>query len=200
MSRRLPADGVARIGKTSSEGRVGSPRASSSLGPDETSELKASVPGTGLVCSPTGGGVRVPRERPVGDPAGGGASHAPLLGRTTPGVEAGWGAKGSDPVGGAKNGREPGWEPAALAACKGAKAPPAEAGSSGATSGGPNPGAAAASADAAEPGGTAAAGQSPRDAGAAVGMSAAGPWPAGTGDGARGGLAAVRMTVTAPMT
>jgi hypothetical protein len=142
--------------------------------------------------------VRAPRERPVGDPAGGGASHAPLLGRTTPGVETGRGAKRSVPEDEA-DGPEPDWEPAALAACKGAKAPLAEAEAVGATSGGPKPGEAEASADAADPVAGAAADTSPRDAGTGGGMGAA-PADGAAGAVARGGLAAVRMTVTAPMT
>ena len=148
MSRKLPADGVPRVCTTSSEGRVESPRASSSLGPDDdTSAWKASVAGTGLGCWLAGGGVRVPaRERPVGEPAGGGANHVPLLGGATPGVGAERGAKGSDP-GGEEPRLEPGCAPGRLPGCRGAKAPPAEAGSGGATRGGPKPGAAAASAE-----------------------------------------------------
>jgi hypothetical protein len=128
-----------------------SPRANSSLGPSETSPLNASVPGTGLVCWLAGGGVREPRERPTGDPAGGGANHVLLLGCATPGVGAERGAKGSDP-GGEEPRLEPSWEAFTLPGCMGAKGPPAEAGSGGATRGGPKPGAAAAVAEGNEPG------------------------------------------------
>ena len=99
-------------GTMSSEGRVASPRASSSLGPDETSAWKASVPGAGLLYWLAGGGVRVPaRERPMGDPAGGGASHVPLPGPDSAGVGGrASAAKGSDPP---RPWLEPGWEPGA---------------------------------------------------------------------------------------
>ncbi len=198
MSRRLPADGAARVCTASSEGRVESPRASSSLGPSETPALNASVPGTGLACWLAGGGVREPRERPIGDPAGGGASQVLLLGCATPGVGAERGAKGSDP-GGKEPWPEPGWEP--VRDCLGEKWPPAEDGSVGATRGGPKPGAAA-SADRAEPGAGAVAWRSARDMEIAGGAGATVPRPAADceADGARGKPAAGLMTVTAPMT
>jgi hypothetical protein len=183
ISRKFPADCVFRTGTMSSDGRVASPRASSSLGPDDTSARKASVPGTGLVCWLAGGGVRVARERPMGDPAGGGASHVPLEGGE---FEAGSAEKGSEP-GGAESWLEPGWETAGLRGC-------------GATRGGPKPGAAAA--DGTETGGGVAAGRSTRDMFMAGGKGAAGPRPVAAGicDEARGGPAAGLMTVTAPMT
>jgi len=201
MSRRLPADGAPRTGTTSSEGRVASPRASSSLGPDETSERKASVPGTGLVYWLAGGGVRVARERPVGDPAGGGANHEPLLGCAMPGVEAGCGEKRSD-FGCDENWPEPGRDPAALPDCSGAKEPPVPAESAGATRGGPKPGAADAAAGGTETGVGFGAERSARDMVMAGDTGAAGLRPAWAGicDDARGGPAAGRITVTAPMT
>ena len=185
ISRKFPADCVFRTGTTSSEGRLASPRASSSLGPDDTSARKASVPGTGLVYWLAGGGVRVARERPMGDPAGGGASHVPLEAGE---FEAGSAEKGSEPEG-AEPWLEPGWETARLRAC-------------GATRGGPKPGAAAAAVDGTETAEGDAAGRSDRDMGMAGGIGAAGPRPvtAGICDEARGGPAAGLMTVTAPMT
>jgi hypothetical protein len=197
MSRRLPADGVPRTGTMSSEGRVASPRASSSLGPDETSAWKASVPGAGLLYWLAGGGVRAARERPMGDPAGGGASHVPLPGPDSAGFEAGRPAKGSVPT---RPWLAPGWEPAALPGCSGA--PPVTEGSGGATRGGPKPGEAAAIPDGTETGAGVAAGRSARDMVMAGDMGAPRPRPAGEDicDEARGGPAAGRMTVTAPMT
>jgi hypothetical protein len=178
---------------------VASPRANSSLGPDETSEWKASVPGTGLVYWLAGGGVRVARERPMGDPAGGGASHVLLFGPDAAGFEAGRAAKGSVP-GGAEPWLEPGWDPAALPDCAGA--PPATEGPGGATRGGPKPGEAVAIPDGTEPEVGVAAGRAARDMVTAGGTGAPGPRPAGEDicDEARGGPAAGRMTVTAPMT
>ena len=131
MSRRLPGEDAARTGKASSEERVESPRASSSLGPDDTSGLKASVLGTGLVYWLGGGGVPVPRGRATNPPGGGGASRAPVAGRDANGLEAGRGVKGSDP-GGEENWLEGPLEPA---------------GSGDATRGGPKPGTAAEIAD-----------------------------------------------------
>jgi len=197
MSRRLPADCVFLTGTTSSEGRVASPRASSSLGPDETSAWKASVPGAGMLYWLAGGGVRVARERPMGDPAGGGASHVPL---DSAGFGAGRAAKGSVP-GGAEPWLEPGWEPATLPDCDGANEPPVTAEPGGATSGGPKPGEATAIPDGTETGVGVAAGRSTRDIVMAGDTGALGPRPAGEGicDEARGGPAG-RMTVTAPMT
>jgi hypothetical protein len=74
ISRRLPADPDDRVGKVSSDRLLESPRASSSLGPDATSEEKASVPGMGLALLLPGDGVRVPRMREPAVPSGGGAS------------------------------------------------------------------------------------------------------------------------------
>lgn len=195
MSRRLPADGVPRTGMTSSEGRVESPRANSSLGPDAASVWKASVPGTGLLYWPAGGGVRAPRGRATIPPGGGGAKRAPVAGRAANGFEDGRGVKGSD-AGDEANGDALDWEPVARPGCKGEKGPPSAAGAGGATRGGPKPGAAAEGTGGVEP----AAGD--WGAGPTGGMGAAGPRPAGDagGDGARGGPAAGRMTVTAPMT
>ena len=173
---------------------MASPRASSSLGPDDTSARKASVPGTGLVGWLAGGGVRVPRERPMGDPAGGGASHVPLeAGEFEPGSA----EKGSDP-GGAEPWLEAVWDTAGLRVFTGA--PPVTAGLGGVTRGGPKPGAAAAAAEGTEEG--VAAWRSDRDMGIAGGTGAVGPRPVGPGicEEARGGPAAGLITVTAPMT